>query len=336
MPVLLFVAAAAFACSLSPEWTIGAFTIPRPSSFLYDVAPMFRSYARFGVVVQLMAVLLAGIGVDRLRRAGTMRARIACVVLVCLVIGEYAVSPSAMSRDVLPTAAHRWVVRVGRVKVLDCTELDQQSESVQWLTGSRVAFLGGEITDCTEPHLAEKLAANGYTHMLVRSESPEQWFPDLPVPDGLNVAARFDDGQVFEVTAHLPAIYTATMTGFFPRNHDASWPWRRWMGMDASWIVVNTTVRPAVAALGLEILALDHPRRMEVLLDGRDVQTLMVEPRRRIYEIGPLNMTGGSHRIVFHPIEAPTVADDVIHNGDERPLSFAVGTWTWSTRGNQP
>jgi hypothetical protein len=34
---------------------------------------MFRAYARFGVVVQLMAALLAGVGVDRLRRAGTAR-----------------------------------------------------------------------------------------------------------------------------------------------------------------------------------------------------------------------------------------------------------------------
>ena len=48
-----------------------------PSALLYDVVPMFRSYARFGVVVQLMAALLAGIGVDCLRRAGTRRAQVA-------------------------------------------------------------------------------------------------------------------------------------------------------------------------------------------------------------------------------------------------------------------
>ena len=74
VPVLVVVAVAALVCSLSPERTIGAFTFVRPSALLYDVVPMFRSYARFGVVVQLMAALLAGIGVDHLRRAGT-RAR---------------------------------------------------------------------------------------------------------------------------------------------------------------------------------------------------------------------------------------------------------------------
>jgi hypothetical protein len=77
---------------------------------------MFRSYARFGVVVQLMAALLAGVAVEYLRRTGTRRNRIACAALVVLAAGEYAVSPSAMWRDVLPTRAHRWVTRLpGRV-----------------------------------------------------------------------------------------------------------------------------------------------------------------------------------------------------------------------------
>ena len=91
MPVLVIVAVAALVCSLSPERTIGPFTFVRPSALLYHVVPMFRSYARFGVVVQLMAALLAGIGVDYLRRAGTRRAQIACVALVALAAGEYAV-----------------------------------------------------------------------------------------------------------------------------------------------------------------------------------------------------------------------------------------------------
>jgi len=75
--VLAAVALTALACSLAPERTIGAFTIAGPSALLYALVPMFRSYARFGVVVQLMAALLAGIGLDYLRQAGTRRARIA-------------------------------------------------------------------------------------------------------------------------------------------------------------------------------------------------------------------------------------------------------------------
>jgi hypothetical protein len=337
VPVLAIVAAAALVCSLSPERTIGTFTFVRPSALLYDVVPMFRSYARFAVIVQLMAALLAGIGVDYLRRAGSRGRRIVCLSLVVLAAGEYAVSPSALSRDVLPTRAHRWVMQQGdRVRVLDCTPLGQESESVQWLTGGRVTMLGGSIDDCTEPNLPRKLAANGYTHLLVRPGNAEgQAFVDHPAPDGLRPAARFLGGRVFAVTAQTPAIYTAAMAGFSPREHDGERSWR-WMGTDAAWRVVNTGASPIVATLEVELSAFNRGRRLELWLDGRPVQTLGVEPERRHHQVGPLTVLPGDHALVFHPSEAPTVAYDVIDTRDRRPLSIAVGTWTWTVRGAQP
>ena len=89
--------------------------------------------------------------------------------------------------------------------------------------------------------MPQKLAANGYTHLLVRRRTRRQTMVrrrTAPL-DGLRVAAHFDDGQVFAVTASPPAIYTATMTGFFPREHE------RGMdvavdGEDAVWTIVNT------------------------------------------------------------------------------------------------
>jgi hypothetical protein len=337
VPVLVLVAVAAFACSLSPEGTIGAFTFVRPSALLYDVVPMFRAYARFGVVVQLMAALLAGIGVEYLRRAGTRRAQIVCLALVALAAGEYAVAPPALWRDVLPTTAHRWVMQqVGHVRVLDCTPLNQESESVQWLTGYRVTLLAGSTSDCTEPNLIRKLAVNGYTHVLVRRDTADgQSLAGHPALDGLPVAARFDDGQVFTVPAFTPAIHTATMTGFFPREQDAEWTWR-WMANEAAWTIVNTSAQPIVATLGIELAAFYRARRMDLRLDGRQLQTLVAEPSRRIYQIGPLTLSPGDHELVFHPAEAPAVAGDVINNGDRRRLSFAFGTWNWSVAGEQP
>jgi len=337
VPVLVIVAVAALVCSLSPERTIGAFTFVRPSALLYNVVPMFRSYARFGVVVQLMAALLAGIGVDYLRRAGTRRAQIVCLALVALAAGEYMVWPPALWRDVLPTSAHRWVTRQpDRLRVLDCAPLTPESASVQWLTGYQVSLLTGAVDDCLEPHLPQKLAAVGYTHLLVRRGTRERrWFANRRAPDGLRLQAHFSDGDVFAVTAEPPSVYTAEMTAFSDREYNEDWTWR-WMGPDASWKIVNTSARPIVAAIGLEMSAFHRARRMELQLDGHSVQTLVVEPSRRIYQIGPLTVPPGAHELVFHPSEAPTVADDVINNGDRRPLSFALGTWNWTVRGEQP
>jgi len=331
VPVLALVAAAGLLCSLSPERAIAAFTFVRPSALLYQVVPMFRAYARFGIVVQLMAALLAGVGVDYLRRRATRRAQVACVVFLAMTVGEYSVAPSALWRDVLPTTAHRWIMRQpAAIRALDCTPLGPESESVQWLTANRVALLGGSIADCTEPDLAQKLAANGYSHLLVRHPAAGNGFDGFSAPDGLHIAARFADSDVFAVTTATPAIYTATMTGFFPREHDAQRSWR-WMGTDATWTAVNTGVRPLSATLQLELSAFYRARHLEFRLDGRVVATLDVAPLRRVYRIGPLLISPGDHELVFHPEDAPTPAGDVIGNRDPRALSFAVGTWNWRT-----
>ena len=79
-----------------------------------------------------------------------------------------------------------------------------------------------------------------------------------------------------------------------------------------------------------------YRRQMELQLDGHSVQTLLVEPARRVYQISPLTVSPGDHELVFHSAEAPTVADEVLNNGDARRLSVALGAWTWRVQGAQP
>jgi hypothetical protein len=337
VPVLATVAVVALGCSLSPESTIGPFTLTWPSSFLYPIVPMFRAYARFGVVVQLMAALLAGIGAEHLWHSGTKRARIACVALLALAAVEYAVWPPALWRDVLPTRAHRWVARQpDHVRVLDCAALTPESESVQWLSHYRISLQSGRFDDCMEPNLADKLSAAGYTHLLVRQDTSDgRWFTSRRTPGGLQVAARFPDGEVFAVAPQTPLVYTAQMTDFYSREYDETWTWR-WMGPEASWTIVNRSDRPIVAAVDVEMAAFHGARLLKLLLDGRQVHTLAIDEQRRINRIGPLDLTPGEHELLFHPSDPPTVADDVMKNGDRRALSFAVGSWSWTAPDDRP
>jgi hypothetical protein len=101
------------------------------------------------------------------------------------------------------------------------------------------------------------------------------------------------------------------------------------MGREGAWTVVNTTTRPVVSILSVELSAFHHARVLEVLLDGALVQRVVVDPSRRTHQVGPLSVGPGSHEVRFRPAEAPAIADDVIGNGDRRPLSFAVGRWEW-------
>ena len=153
--------------------------------------------------------------------------------------------------------------------------------------------------------------------------------------DWIRLAARFPDGQVLAVTAEPAPLYIAARLGFSPREHHAGASWQ-WMGAEAAWTIVNPAPHPVVATLELEVSAFQWDRRLELLLDGRKLQTLAIGPRRRTYPVGPLTVSPGHHAFLFRAVEAPTVAADVINNGDRRALSFALGTWNWSVRDERP
>ena len=329
VPILATVALAALISSLSPERSIFGVTFVRPSALLYPIAPMFRSYARFGAIVQLMAALLAGIGACRLFAHPTGAARAACVGLVTLALVEYAVWPSALSRDVLPTAAHRWVMRQGNgLHVLDCEGLTAASSSVPWLTDGRIQLLDAAVGDCAEPQLAGRLSAEGFTQVIVRDAWQRQWFNEYGARDGFHVEARFADADIFAVMPRDTPVYTQRMTGFWPREHDATTTWR-WMGAEASWTIVSAARQPHVV-LELDLNAFHSDRPLAVRLDADAEQMLDVAQGRRTYRIGPLALSAGAHVLTFHSAAPATIADSVAANGDRRALAFLVGEWKWS------
>jgi len=329
VPVLAALAVIGLVCSLSPERAIFGVRVMRPSALLYPILPMFRSYARFGVVVQLMTALLAGIGVARLLARGTRWSGAACTGLIILAIAEYAVSPAAMSRDVLPTDAHRWVMRQALAwRVFDCSPITLASASVAWLTHGRIVSSGTD-TDCAEPQIAARLQADGFTHLLVANSWQRTWLRQHPLLAGVRPEAQFDAADVLSLDPQAP-IYTRDMTGFSPREHDERTTWR-WMGDNASWLIVTPTPLAHVS-LRLDLRAFHIIRPMKVQLDDGQTRQLDVDPEVRTYIVGPFALGAGSHRLTFHSIVPANEANAVLGNGDLRLLSMAVGPWEWITR----
>ena len=326
VPVLVITGLVAFLCSLSPEWTVGTTDVPRPARLLHQLLPMFRAYARFGIVVQLMVVLLAAIGAQRLWCSGHRRGRIASVVLLALAAAEYAVWPPSLFRDVLPGKAHRWMVnQPGHLRALDCAALTVETGSVGWLTAGRVAMRSTAFDECTAPDLAGRLASEGYTHVVIQQGTVEaRWIRSAGKPPGLVSAARFRDGEVFAVTGSPAPVHTTRVTGFYPREYDGDRMWQ-WMGAYGVWEVVNSELGTLMVSADLELSAFGRSRRLRVSLDGREIQIINVAPLRRMVRLEPFVLTGGRHTLVFEPLEPPTRP----LKGDERPLSVAFGSWRW-------
>jgi len=328
IPVLASIGAAALLCSLSPERTMFGVRLIRPSALLYSIVPMFRSYARFGVIVQLAAALLAGIGAARLIAHGTRASRWACAALVLCAIGEYTVSPAALSRDVLPTAAHRWIVQqTTGSRAYDCAPLNDESASIVWLSGGRIALADAASGDCAEPQLAAKLWAAGFTHLIVRDSWQQRWLRDHGDGDGLRLERRFPGADIFAIRPR-ELVYTKAIDGFWPREHGDGRTWR-WMSTDAAWTVVAPPPQRR-AMLEPDLQAFAVGRRLTVGLDGGAAQTIAIDPRPRTYRVGPLTLAAGAHRLTFHSAAPATIADAVRGNGDRRALSIAVGAWRWA------
>ena len=231
-PVLAILAGAALLCSLSPERTIGSLTFVRPSAWLYEVAPMFRAYARFGVVVGLATALLAGAGVACLWQRPHSGGRLAAVLLLGLAALEYAPLPPWRWRDVLPTSAHRWLAaQSGSLRVLDCVAPSRGSDALALpLLGHEVSLLGAPaLSDCGEPRLGDKLGAMGYTHVLVRRDSTTgRWLAAHPIPDGLARGPQFEDGWILEVKAGRPPCTWARCSASILANTKGTPPGAGW------------------------------------------------------------------------------------------------------------
>ena len=329
-PVLASVASAALLCSLSPERSIGSLTVVRPSALLYEVAPMFRAYARFGVVVGLMIAMLAGAGAAWLWRWPTSAGRRAAVLLLGLTVLEYAPFPPWRWRDVLPTRAHRWLAaQSGPLRVLDCVPPSRVSDSLALsLLGHEASLLGSPIfDDCGEPRLADKLKAMGYTHVVVRQDSAiGRWLAANPPPDaGLARGPEFEDSSILEVKAAPPRAYVSALLGFYPREYEGEATWR-WMGHTGALRVVATR-ESAGSVLELELKAFPRERRVEWLLDGRRLGELDVTPawRRYALPLGPL--PPGETTLTLACRGPALAAKDLLHNDDPRALGLAVGRW---------
>ena len=193
----------------------------------------------------------------------------------------------------------------------------------------------GTLTDCREPRFSDKLAANDFRYLIVRTDAPAgRSLASGDAPEGLHRVFQQPDSLVFETTTAsgaAPLLHTDDIRDFSPRefSNDRSWQWLTGPG---TWTLVNRSVSDVTATLSLELEAFHQPRHLQLRLDGRDVGTLAVEVARRRYTSGEMVVPPGPHVLTFVPIEPAIVADTVAHNGDQRALAIAVGDWQWTTR----
>jgi hypothetical protein len=329
VPLLAAVAIAAFACSLAPPPGSGTLAWLVPAAWLHEAAPMFRAYARFAFVTHLMIALLAGIGTMCLWRDARFRgARVLACALLAIAALEYLPFP-ARSRDVLPTAAHRWLAtRPASMHVLDCVAATRDEALVSWLMKRSLSTLSPALSSCADPNAAQQAATLGYTYLIDRAHTA--WPRLTSTPPGFALVRRFDAADVYEIVAAPSRVVLARTDGFGKTEQNAGGSWR-WMGQQASWDVRVAGDGTADVTLDLDVAAFGMPRTMTIDLDGTPAGQLHAGIEGARHRLGPWAFQPGVHRLTFTAVEPASAAPPP----DRRRLTFMFRGWRWEPVASQ-
>lgn len=328
---LLILGTVALLCSLAPGSTLFGWRLPSLAESLYPAAPMFRSYARFGVVVTLAVAVLAGIGARGLwaHRPG----RVAAAVL--LAVAAFELRPAAARwRDLLPPGVYQHLAaRPGEWRVLDCTPPGRSyGISIAVVVGPRVAFRQAPFDDCADPGLGPRLATFGFSHVLVRRGSREgKWLDAGGQLPGLVKTGEWIDELLFDVTASPGTVYMTASEGFHAREFVGAESWQ-WMPAEAAWRVMNRRGDAVDVRLRIQAEALAGPRTLEAWLGGERVAVTTID-RSGSYSLGPLRFPPGDSRLRFRVPEGDVEAGAVLGNFDPRRVAIRFDTWQWVAGG---
>lgn len=325
-PALVLIGAVAFFFSRAPDGE----GLVRPAELVYRVLPMFRAYARFGLVVFLVVAVLAAIGAVRLL-AGSRRQRFAALGLLTIAAIELTPFPPFRWRHVLPTAAHRWLnERPAPVRLLSCAPATDAAErALRFVFKHEIATPSGR-DDCADPGYVDRLSSQGFTHLLARRSSPlEGWLGGHGPSAGLAQIGSFEEALLYEVLKRPPPRFQLEFgDGFHWRQFKGEETYR-WMRREGRLTLSNTTEAAFESSLDLILHAFPEARTLEVELDGAVVAELDVAAEPRTYRLGPMAVAPGRHTLMLRSRAPAVVAHDILGNGDRRELSVAIWGWSW-------
>ncbi len=330
VPLFLALGVAAVLASLAPPPAVGPWPAPAVPTMLYPIVPMFRAYARLGIFAQLMVALLAAVGAATLARRGR-GARVSAALLLLVAAVELTPFPPWRWHHVLPTLGHQWMARQPTPwRLLDCSEAPAAvARSIFHFLPQPGSLLSESVPDCAEPGLSAKLAALGYSHLLLHRGSAEDgWHSGRGLPAGLTEARRFEDSRVLRVSARPAAIYVDRWQGFSWREYAGERTFR-WLGPSGEWWLVNRGRSPLVVWLDLELWSVGKVRDLLLALDSEVTATLRVKPEPGHHRVGPLLLGPGRHRLTWQPQGPATVPGEILGSRDNRRLTVAVGDWRW-------
>ena len=223
--ILKFLLFAGLLFSIFPYIRIGPLLIPLPSYMIYKIAPMFRNPARNGLIVIAAVSVLSAVGLKHV--LGSTRRRLAvAALLIALVLFEFINIPPLRTTDIsrIPEP-YRWLSeQKGQFNICEYPMLAESGTHGAYLFFQRVhgkplvngAVEGTDGYDVKKKilNLEDPLTPNilrwlNVKYIVLHPEEMKKSetleivgvLPDFSRQRGLRLMRKFDDAEIYEVTA---------------------------------------------------------------------------------------------------------------------------------------
>lgn len=299
--------AAAFVMSMPPTFKLGERVIYLPSYITFKLLPQFRAYARFGVMVMFSVAVLAGWGLALVveRRRGPGRGRwawTAAAVISLLVLVEFSLVPPFRSLDTTASRDHwRWLGGTPAGTVAAVYPMYQRDDfyNYEYLfqqrlhrrklvngadPGTPADVLSQSLIDIYHPATPGLLKKLGASYVVVIPPAFEEpvvhvdypfptRFDESALPGGLQPAARFPGGLIFEVTAPAARFVPTFTAGFYePYVDPESRCWHP--ALNESLVIIESEAEGATTCdISFRAMSAVHESGVEIELNGREVMS---------------------------------------------------------------
>lgn len=331
----------ALVISAPPYIPVGKYQIPLFSSFAFELAPMFRVYARFGAIVLLCSIVVASFAVafftERLQKRGRI---LLSILLVCAVIAEFAnVPPFRVTIVDNPAPVYSWlqqqpgdfIVAEYPIVVPDSPILQEYVFAQRWhvkrlLNGAQSKTEAESFTslieDISKQTTPPKLKRMGIKYLIVHWDKYDVGRPS-EIASGLRLKRNFPTNtSVYEVIAKPMDTLVMPLSGFGAPEKQKDGSYWRWTGDKATISVTNYTKKTITGGLVFKALSFSKVRTLAIIQSGRPAQRIAVTIKPQQFQVMNLVFPPGRSVLTLETNETAQVIDSVLHNGDERRVSI--------------
>jgi hypothetical protein len=263
--------------------TFGGLEIYLPSHYLHQLFPMFRSYARFGLLVYLSLAVLAAGGLAFVSRKKNP-VWVFGLALILLFV-EYTNMPPVKIRPILPTEAHRWLAEHSSSALV----IDYSKNNLANITPVK-RLLKNTLLPKTEMEAYNLFQFSDPSKIFRTITSIGGYYIIVPLSlekdirgSGLLPFRSFSDSLLFKAPPSGEPVVIKYASGFYSQERLAG-AYYRWMAEQGVILMINPSGQEIEVDLHLELISFQLPRKVTLEIGPVIQRILRKNPQRNSME----------------------------------------------------